>query len=63
MLITCVGICVLRVVWILLAVPIRPDIKTVIFSYPLTWVVTSILFIIYFHRFSRLRGRENHAYA
>lgn len=63
MLITCVGICVLRVVWILLAVPVRPDIKTVIFSYPLTWVTTSILFIIYFHRFSRLRGKGDHAYA
>lgn len=63
MLITCLGICVLRVIWILTAVPMRPDIKTVIFSYPLTWVTTSILFIIYFHRFSRLRNRGRHAYA
>lgn len=55
MVITCLGICVLRVVWILIAVPLRNDIKTIVFSYPLTWVVTSILFIIYFHRFSRLK--------
>lgn len=62
MLITCIGICVLRVVWILAAVPLRPDIKTVIFSYPLTWITTSILFIIYFHWFSRLKNRGRHAY-
>lgn len=55
MIITCMGICVLRVVWILVAVPFNPTIKTIVFSYPLTWVVTSILFIIYFHRFSRLK--------
>ena len=62
MLITCLGICALRVLWILVAVPLRPAIKTVLFSYPLTWVTTSILFLIYFHRFSRLRGRGQHAY-
>ncbi|MEG0565272.1 MAG: MATE family efflux transporter [Hungatella sp.] len=56
MIITCFGICVLRVVWILIAVPLQPNITTIIFSYPLTWVVTSILFIIYFHGFSKLKG-------
>lgn len=55
MLITCGGICGLRVLWILFAVPLRNDITTIIFSYPLTWVVTSVLFIIYFHRYSRLK--------
>lgn len=62
MLITCIGICLLRVIWILIAVPIKPDIRTVLFSYPLTWIITSILFIIYFHRFSRLRGNGQQAY-
>ncbi|MEG2350737.1 MAG: MATE family efflux transporter, partial [Hungatella sp.] len=56
MIITCFGICVLRVVWILIAVPLQTNITTIIFSYPLTWVVTSILFIIYFHGFSKLKG-------
>jgi Na+-driven multidrug efflux pump len=48
MLLTCFGVCVLRIVWIFTAVPVWPDVKTVIFSYPLTWVTTSILFIFYF---------------
>ncbi len=50
MLLTCFGVCVLRIVWILVAVPLRPDVTTVAFSYPLTWMVTSIMFIIYYLR-------------
>ena len=48
MLMTCVGICILRVAWVLAAVPLRPEVSTVAFSYPLTWSVTSALFIIYY---------------
>lgn len=61
MLMTCVGICVLRVVWILLVVPLRPEVSTVAFSYPLTWGFTSILFIIYYLRgnwLKRCRGSK-----
>lgn len=59
MLMTCVGICVLRVVWILTAVPLRPEMSTVAFSYPMTWTATSLLFIIYYLRgnwLKRCRG-------
>lgn len=59
MLITCVGVCVLRVIWILVIVPMRPEISTVAFSYPLTWTVTSVLFIVYYLRgkwMKRCRG-------
>ena len=55
MLLTCVGICVLRVVWILVVVPLRPEISTVAFSYPLTWSVTSAFFIIYYIKGSWLK--------
>jgi putative MATE family efflux protein len=48
MIITGIGVCVLRVLWVLIAVPIWPSIKTVMMSYPLTWIVTSILFIGYY---------------
>ena len=58
MLISCLGICVIRVLWILFAVPLRRDIYTIMFSYPLTWTVTSILFLVYFHKFSRLGGKR-----
>lgn len=50
MLLTGFGICVLRVIWILAVVPLRPELTTVAFSYPLTWAVTSVLFIVYYLR-------------
>jgi Na+-driven multidrug efflux pump len=53
MVITSLGVCALRVVWLFTAVPIWPDVKTVIFSYPLTWVVTSVLFIFYYRYFTK----------
>lgn len=58
MILTMVGVCALRVLWIITAVPLRRDITTVVFSYPLTWSVTTVLFIIYFHRFSPLAKRK-----
>ena len=48
MLITLSGICVLRVVWILIAFPLNKTIETIEFSYPLTWITTTILFTIYY---------------
>lgn len=59
MLITAIGVCVLRVTWVLLAVPLRPEVSTVAFSYPLTWTVTSLFFIVYYLRgnwLKRCRG-------
>jgi len=53
MIITSLGVCALRVVWLFTVVPIRPDIKTVIFSYPLTWSVTSVLFILYYRYYTK----------
>lgn len=58
MLLTSIGVCGLRVLWIIIAVPKRPEIKTVIFSYPLSWAVTSVLFIIYYMYFWKKR-RQN----
>ncbi|MEG0897040.1 MAG: MATE family efflux transporter [Ruthenibacterium sp.] len=48
MIITCLGVCVLRIVWIAIAVPLFPCIETASLSYPVTWSVTSICFIIYY---------------
>ncbi len=58
MILTSLGVCVLRIVWICIAVPIHPVIETVVFCYPLTWTTTSVLFLIYFHFFSRLKKRK-----
>lgn len=55
MLLCCGGVCVLRVLWTLVAVPLKRDMYTIMFSYPLTWIVTTILFVVYYLRFSKLR--------
>lgn len=60
MALTCVGVCVLRVLWILFVAPLRPNIFTVSFCYPMTWVVTSVLFIIYYVFFSHLSRKKAH---
>ena len=49
-LISVFGICVLRVVWIYVSPAINPTLFGVLFSYPFSWVVTSLLFIIYYFR-------------
>lgn len=54
---TCFGVCILRVVWIMAVVPIRPSVLMVAASYPITWSVTSILFIIYYLQGGWLRRR------
>ncbi len=57
MIVTCLGVCVFRVAWIWVAVPLNPVIDTVLFSYPLTWSVTSVLFIVYYLQGGWLRRR------
>ncbi len=56
MIITSLGVCALRVVWLFTAVPIWPSVRTVILSYPMTWSVTSILFIIYYQYYVKKNG-------
>ncbi len=48
MLITLVGICVLRVIWIYAVVPTNPVLMTTLISYPVTWALTSAAFIVYY---------------
>ena len=42
------GICVLRIVFIMIFMPIYQSVYVVIIVYPLSWAVTSILFVIYY---------------
>ena len=49
------GICALRVIWITTAVPARRELHTILFSYPMTWSLTSVLYVIYFLFFSKLK--------
>ncbi len=51
------GVCALRVGWILFAVPLNRNIYMIMFSYPLTWVITTLMFFIYYEFFSQLGGK------
>lgn len=48
MIISLVGICILRIIWITFVLPLNNHIGTLLYCYPITWVVTSIAFIIYY---------------
>ena len=56
MIMTASGVCVLRIVWIIVMVPKYPNIYTILWAYPLSWVTTSILFLIYMFGFSKMRA-------
>lgn len=49
-LLTLFGVCLLRIIWIFFAVPLKPSIEMVSYSYPITWIITAILFVIYYQR-------------
>ncbi len=55
------GVCLIRVVWIMAAVPRFPGITTIIFSYPLTWVITTVLFGVYYCFFSKIKIQKQAA--
>ena len=45
--ITLLGVCVLRIIWLAGVLKISPTIHAIIFSYPVTWVITALAFIGY----------------
>lgn len=55
MVITMLGICVLRVIWVYTAIPLNPCIEMVCYSYGLTWSVTGAAFLIYYYKIGRAR--------
>ena len=48
MLITLLGVCASRIAWIFLFVPISPTIEMIVLTFPISWTLTSIIFIIYY---------------
>lgn len=50
LLLSCGGVCLIRIIWLLLVFPQSSTLKTVMFSYPLSYVITAILFIIYYYK-------------
>ncbi len=61
-LLTLTGVCLLRVVWITFVVPAYPQLKTVLYSYPITWSITSVMYIVYYFKGRWMeRGMKNRA--
>ncbi len=48
MIMTMLGVCGFRVMWSIFVVPIDPSMELIAWSYPVSWALTSICFIIYY---------------
>jgi Na+-driven multidrug efflux pump len=53
MVLTGIGVCAFRILWIFKMLPVWHNMKTVVMSYPLSWIVTAAFFIIYFKYYTR----------
>ena len=49
-LMTLMGVCLMRVFWICMVVPMFHELRVLLLSYPITWTITSIMFILYYRR-------------
>ena len=58
MAITLSGVCIFRIIWILAYVPSHHTMITVLESYPLSWSITSVMFLIYYLYFIKGVGRR-----
>ena len=62
MIITVFGICGLRILWLLVALPLHHTMGMVAMSYDVSWVVTAVIFIIYYlrgHWLTRCKNRQS----
>lgn len=50
LIITLGGTCILRIVWVIGCMLFHPTVEAIIFSYPVTWILCAILFILYYWR-------------
>ena len=50
MILTCGGVCLIRIVWMFGVFPVHSSIETIMLSYPVSWGITAVLFIIYYFR-------------
>lgn len=51
MVLTLIGTCATRILWILLVVPENPTVMVIIGSYPASWLLTGIFFTVFYLRF------------
>ena len=47
-LITLGGVCFVRIPWVLFVTPLRNEVSTLLWSYPLAWAITALFMIPYY---------------
>jgi Na+-driven multidrug efflux pump len=55
MLLTLLGTCVPRVLWVLLVVPDHRTMTAIVASYPVSWLLTSAFFVVFYRSFKEKR--------
>ena len=63
-LMTLVGVCIMRVFWVSVVVPMKHELSVLLLSYPITWAITSVLFVLYYRRgkwLDRCIAKQNQA--
>ena len=50
MILTCGGVCLIRIIWMFGVFPLHSNIETIMLSYPVSWGITAVLFIIYYFK-------------
>lgn len=56
MIITLLGTCISRVLWVLFIVPFNPTLITVLACYPISWGITAFIYIVYYIRSFSMLG-------
>lgn len=47
---TLVGICLMRTVWLLVIAPSKGSVPFTLYCYPITWSITSVMFVVYYFK-------------
>lgn len=50
--------CIIRVIYVTVATHFIPEIRMIFWAYPLTWFLSSVIFLIYYLKFNWLHGFE-----
>ncbi|MCJ7856046.1 MATE family efflux transporter [Lachnospiraceae bacterium NSJ-143] len=56
MLLAISGVCLPRILWLAIVVPKKQTLITILVTFPLSWVITTVLFIAYFLHYTKKRG-------
>ena len=60
MAITLTGTCVFRIVWLMLFLPLNNTLDMVLWSYPLSWTLTALIYVLYYRFGHWLTHAEEH---